>query len=372
MVKKGKFKLFSYFLEDYLIFYSSLNKNKKIIAFSIFEFEEINTIISNLNEFLDKRFLKYYSIQINVIKKDRKICILNLEDNEKDRIIKIFNLIFQKLIAIKTKISFLKCEILEKRFISIITSNLTPNLKIQKSTNSILLLLNQNFIKIFDFYRINLRALEENQYFLQNFLKLIKDIRRKGFLIFNFKKDLNDELTLMAYFIDIKKKNKDLVDIEKEINNFSNFELIKKQNLDINELYCILWRYEIGNNPILFKKISELFLYQDTHNFYTLMEFNSFFEDTLIENGLKFKRLSKNLFLIEDSSLFFIFSNLKFKLVLKILKKYISKYQIYFLILDKKECDNLLKIEKINLLKNVKIICPRMFSKFNIKILKNT
>ena len=60
MVKKGKFKLLSYVIEDQLIFYKSLNKNKKILAFSIIEAESFFPLLQILSDFLRKRFIKYF------------------------------------------------------------------------------------------------------------------------------------------------------------------------------------------------------------------------------------------------------------------------------------------------------------------------
>ncbi|MFX1339923.1 MAG: hypothetical protein ACFFDK_15030, partial [Promethearchaeota archaeon] len=61
MVKKGKFKLLSYVIEDQLIFYKSLNRNKKILAFSIIEVESFFPLLQILKDYLEKRILKYFS-----------------------------------------------------------------------------------------------------------------------------------------------------------------------------------------------------------------------------------------------------------------------------------------------------------------------
>ena len=91
MVRKGKFKILSYIVEEYLIFYTSLNRNKKILAFSIVETKDFYPLISILNNFLKKGFLNCYSIQIDISQRDNKFFILNFEDYRKERIIKFFN-----------------------------------------------------------------------------------------------------------------------------------------------------------------------------------------------------------------------------------------------------------------------------------------
>ena len=77
MIRKGKFKLFSYIVEDFLIFYKSINRNKKIISFSILESEDFFPLITILNNFLKQRFLNYYSIQISTTKRNKKLFFLN-------------------------------------------------------------------------------------------------------------------------------------------------------------------------------------------------------------------------------------------------------------------------------------------------------
>ncbi|MFW9828855.1 MAG: hypothetical protein ACFFEY_14785, partial [Candidatus Thorarchaeota archaeon] len=72
MVKKGKYKLFSYIIEKNLIFYKSLKKSNKIIAFALFEYFSFKSIKEILNDFLRKRIIHYFSIQINTNEEDRK------------------------------------------------------------------------------------------------------------------------------------------------------------------------------------------------------------------------------------------------------------------------------------------------------------
>ena len=83
MVRKGKFKLFSYIVDDYIIFYKSSNKIKKYIAFSILICEEYNSLIPVLNKFLIQRFLNYYTIQININSRNKKVILLNIEDKKR-------------------------------------------------------------------------------------------------------------------------------------------------------------------------------------------------------------------------------------------------------------------------------------------------
>jgi hypothetical protein len=72
MPKKGKYQLLSYLVNRYLIFYKSLNRNKKIVAFAMFEANSLNKTIPILNEFLKKRFIQSYSIQLNTLQEKKK------------------------------------------------------------------------------------------------------------------------------------------------------------------------------------------------------------------------------------------------------------------------------------------------------------
>ena len=74
---------------------------------------------------------------------------------------------------------------------------------------------------------------------------------------------------------------------------------------------------------------------------------------------------------IENQSVFLSLPKLDSNLILNILKKYYSKYEIFILILDNKDYDKLIKIAKINLLKNVRIISIEDLQRFDIEILRN-
>ena len=93
MVKKGKFKLFSFLLENYLIYYKSINKSNKLIAFSILECDNFLRIIKPLNEFLLNKYLFYYSIQLNIPQKRKTSIIISLVGEKRNNIDKFFNLI---------------------------------------------------------------------------------------------------------------------------------------------------------------------------------------------------------------------------------------------------------------------------------------
>ena len=140
MMKKGKYKLLSFFIEDYLLFYKSLNKTKNFIAFSIFECYDFNPVFGILTDYLKKRFLNYFSIQVNNNERGKILFILNFKDTNKDAIINMFHLLHQKLEEVKDDLNFLKHDVLIQNFFSIITQSFNFNMEITRSTDSLIIL----------------------------------------------------------------------------------------------------------------------------------------------------------------------------------------------------------------------------------------
>lgn len=369
MVKKGKFKLLSYLIDESLIYYKSLNRNKKIIGFSIFEIDDINSIVPILNRFLKKRILNYYSIQINIIESMKKIILLNFEDYEKNRILKIFNLICEKFARKNLNIKFLKNQYLENSFLKVITNDLDLKINVLKSSESLLINNHTNLMAL-SFYSINFDNLGNKRNFMYDFLNFIKNFNRDGYLILNFKLNSNDNIVISSYFVEKRRNNENLINMESEINNFFNCTLIEKLNVSIEAIFRLLWRFEISNKYFLLNEISELFLKDSQYNLRSISKINLQFEHKLLKNQINFNRLNKNLLLIEQHSLFLIFLHINFKLILELIKKHYPKYHIYILSLNEREYHKLLKIDKIKLLKNIKIVDPKEFQSFNVEIFK--
>ena len=369
MKKKGKFKLLSYIIEENLIYYTSLNRNKKIIAFSLIEIEDFNSIYLILNNFLKKRYLNYYSIQINIINKIKKIILLNFKDHSKSEIIKLFYLIKKTLINKNFQVKFLKKEQLEKTFLNIINTNMNFNTQIRLKSD-LIFIKNEKSSIFLDFYNINFEYLENKSSFMHNFIKLINNFNRRGYLIFNFKNNNNNNIIISAYFVEIKKKSKTSMNIETEMNNFFNYHLLKKQNVDLKVIPPFLWRFHIYDKFFLFKNVLDLFLIENQYSLHDLSKLNTNFENQLLKNQIEFKRLNKNLIFIEPHYLFLQLEILNLKVILDIIKKYYSKYIVYILILNEKDYIKLLKIGKMSLLKNIKILNPENFFSFDINVFK--
>ena len=371
MGKKGKYKLLSYLVDEYLIFYKNLINPKKFIAFCFLEVKKFYPLISILSKFLIEKYIKYFSIQLSTKDKNKKIVVINFEDIEKDRITKSFNIVYETLNKVGFIIKFLRNNDLEKEFLAILLNGFESNIHISKNSDSILIKDKKNPRRL-DFYRINLEIIDEKTYFIYCFLNIINNYNRNGYLIFHIKVDFSDNIKILYYFVEESKLYEDKNSIEKSINLFFNLALLEKLKINVKDLFKFLWRLGISDNFYLLEDLKDLFLPEDQNIFSELLSFNSQFEQNLLNNHIEFKRLSKYLIFIEQWCIFLVLPLLDSNLIWKIINHYHSKYFIYILILNEKDYDKLLEIKEIILLKKIKIIPPDEFSTFNFKSLKNS
>ena len=369
MAKKGKFHLLSYVIEEHLIFYKSVNKNKKILAFSIIESKNFYPLMESLNECLEKRYLEYFSVQLKVHENNKKVFLLNFEENNKGEIIKLFNLVYQKVIQLKDYINFLTNQNLEEMFLNIFNNKITPNLSIVKSADSILIK-NHKYSTIYNFYKININRIQNKFSFINNFLNLAANFNVDGYLVFNFKVDLRNNITLANYFVEIKNEVKFNQNIDLKINNFYSYDLFVKEPLEIKRFFNFLLRHEILNDTFLFKEFSGLFNCETKYDFQDLMKFNSQFETDLLKNNISFKRLNQNLIFIENRALFYYSPIIESKIILEILKRFSSEFRVYILIINDDEYEHLLRIDKIESLKNVIALNSSKFLNLDFKNFK--
>jgi hypothetical protein len=371
MVKKGKFKLFSFLIEKYLIYYKSLNKNNKLIAFSILEINNLLQILPFLNEFLLNNFLFYYSIQINVPNSRKIIIVLTFISNDKSKIDKFFNLVFQKIKEYNKSISFFKNHKLERHFFQILSNKLNIDMETLKMGDSLTLKQGEK-LQFLDFYEINCDFMLDQKVSLHNLIKALNNFNHKGYVIFNFKTKTSEEIISNSYFIDVTKTKDYLpLNIEEEINTLFNCEVLKKSVPHINRLNCILWRTNFSDKFYDITKDSDLFLSLSQYNFHDLSKFSVQFEKVLRLNQVDFHRLKPNLFFIEDKILFLILEYFNPVEIKNILEKFYSKYYVFILILNMEEYNNLINSNEINLMDNIKILNFKDFIKLNINELKH-
>ena len=368
MTKKGKYHLLSYIIDGHLVFYKSQNRCKKLIAFALFETDEFNLdIIETLNEFLKSKLIQYYSVQMSILEKTKKIYVLNFEATRRDNILQFLNIIHQNLTERKLNCKILEGSALEKRFLAIIVDKSSSEVIIKEESDSIMIE-EDNHTILLDFFSMKLGFLDKNLSFLSNFIKIIKNFRKKGFLIFNFVIDINHEIKFCLYFTEIVTEVDESVRTERSVNEFLSITVLERKIIKIKKFYNFLWRRGISNDYYLLH--SFLFLFEnDGIDESSIIKFNRNFERNLSEIQIKFIRFSDNLLLISQNFLFLTIQTLRAEYIQNVIAKYVSKYFIYIIILDKLEYEKLLEIRNLKSLENIQILDPNKVDDFDFSVI---
>ncbi len=361
MVKKGKFKVFSFLLENHLIYYKSINKNNKLIAFSILESDNFLRIIKPLNEFILNKYLIYYSIQLNIPQKRKTLIIISFVGENRSNIDKFFNLIKEKINNIDSSVSFLKNRKLKRHFLHVLSNNIDGGANSMKEPNFLVLKYGES-LKFIQTHQMNFENLKNQMISLHSLLKALKNFNQKGYMIFNIRTDNHQKIVTNAYFLDIKHDvNSNVIDIDKEINQLYDCELFKKSNLNISNIYRILWRVNVSDNFYVINNDADIFFSLSQFNFQDISKFNTQFVKILQLNKFNYHRLKPNLFFIEERILFLILEDNNLKYIKKLLKNFFSRYFIFILILNQKEYRKLIESNEIGLLDNLKILSFKDF-----------
>jgi len=378
MVKKGKFKLFSFLLENYLIYYKSINKSNKLIAFSILECDNFLRIIKPLNEFLLNKYLFYYSIQLNIPQKRKTLIIISLVGEKRSNIDKFFNLIKEQINSIDKSVSFLKNSKLKRHFLNVLSNNINGGANSMNQPNSLVLKCGDN-LKFIQIHQINCDNLKNQMIPLQSLLKALKNLNQKGYMIFNVRTNNREEIETNAYFLDIKHDlDSNVLNIDKEINQLYDCELFKKSNPNVSNLYRILWRVNISDNFYTINNDADIFFTLNHFNFQDISKFNAQFVKNLQLNNVDYYRLKPNLFFIEEKIIFLILEDNNLKEIKKLLEHFFSQYFIFILILNQKEHSKLIESNEVGLLDNLKILNFKDFAMLDFlelhkeNLLKNT
>ena len=367
MTKKGKFKLSSFLVEDYLIYYKSVNKNHKLNAFAVVLVSDFQDILQHLIRILKKRYFNYFSVQINVVEKREDLIIMNFENDNKDSIIRSFHTVYDYLDKNGKIVCFYKNEKLQNIFLDLLTVDLNSHIKLIRSSNS-LLIKNQNETKVFKVYELHLKN-ENSSILVPNFINYLIDSQLGGYFLLNFQFDDYDNIITKPIYINVSEKvQEDENIIEEEINDFFDRKLLKNIKLDFNDVFSILWRKPLNKNKQLFIKhldwgITEVKL--------KIREIANEVENSLRDNTINFQKINPYLFFIEQNTIFLIAKEADINHISKILNRYYSKYKIIILIIEEEEYEKLNNIEKISQLEDLKIMDLSIFSQFNYTTLKN-
>lgn len=367
--KKGKFRILSYLIDNNLIYYKSINKEKKLLAFSLFELSGYYPIDKILQEFLKQGLILFYSFQINILKPEEIMYFLCIRHENKGNIFKIFNSIMYKLNQIDHSIHFFKDQELENKYLKILTLDNHKNSLISDSIGSIRVKHNST-LKTLNFYIINNSKVSEVSDIIPQFINYLGNIKRNGYLIFNFLL-INDKISSEIYYVEfIEDLSIQIPDLELDVNNFFGSDLISKINLEIKKLFIPLWRYRLKNNHSSFQDSSKIHNLEYFYDYKVLLNFNQKFRELLEVSALEFHQFSRNLFFVEQSTLIVILATIKFKFLLNLIKKYRSKFFLLVIILNDKGYDNLMEMKNLNTIPNLKILNYEEFCQFDLKSIK--
>ncbi|MHA1349726.1 MAG: hypothetical protein ACTSPZ_02690 [Promethearchaeota archaeon] len=212
-------------------------------------------------------------------------------------------------------------------------------------------------IKIIQIHQINCDNLKYQMIPLHSLLKALKNFNQKGYMVFNVRTNNRQKIITNAYFLDIKHDvDSNAINIDKEINQLYNCELFKKSNLNISNIYRILWRVNVSDNFYPINHDAGIFFSLSHFNFKDISKFNTQFVKNLQLNKLDYYRLKPNLFFIEEKILFLILEDNNFKEIKKLLEHFFSQYFIFILILNQKEYRKLIESNEVGLLDNLKIL----------------
>ncbi len=366
-MKKSKFNLFSYVVEGDMIFFKSLNKNK-LLSFMIIRVIKFGSFISLLNEYLIKRYIKYFSLQIKIkIKSNQKIVIICFEDEEKDRIVKIHNFILNKLEKERDLIEIFNSNHLEDEFLNFGTIKFDSRSNLTLKSNSIILNEEQNTFSI-NMYNLNLDTSNKKDLYLQNLEEYLLNREIECNIIFHFAIDLIGSILVYSHIMEIQKSNfsNQLLD---NVNNFFAFNILQKKKINLEKFGLSLWRYKIFEDYVFFEEISEIFGIINKIDRNELEIFNFQFEKILHKKKIKFNRINEILLLIDRKILFITFIEFEPRILFNYFKKYSTKYIIYIFVPIDTVYTELQKIEKINQLNKVKIFNKNDF--LNLEIFGN-
>ncbi len=366
--KKGKFRLLSYIVDTNLIFYKSVNRESRIIAFTLFQLSKYYPVSKILQDFLRSGLIFFYSIELNIVAPNDIKYILCFTHNDKNKIFKDFNLIADKLCQLDKSIKFYQDDQLEREFLKILSLN-NKNITIRDILGS-LVLKNDSKLITLDFYLINYHKSPRPDEAIYELINYIGSLKRNGFFIFNFR-FINSYFVSEVYYIDfINEKNMGISNLEYEVNSFFNLDLICKFRISLKRAFSPLWRYSLSKYQNSLKDISEVLNLEYYYNSKNIIIFNEEFINLLNANGINFHQLSQNLFFINQSILVIVLATKRFKYILDLLKKYQSKYILLIIILNDKVYDDLMNIKNINTIPNLKIINYEDFYEIDLTSLK--
>ena len=382
MVKKGKYNLFSFSIEDEMIKYHSKNNVKKYVFFSILKTNSLKKLVPLLNSLLVKGMMKYYSIQFSNKKNYTSSVLFNFQDEQKENILKSLKIIKEDVREHLKNDSlyarFLRGNELNKEYVNIIEVDLGDSLEINNKKDFCIVKNKKKirYIKLYSLYFIQDSAIES---LLNIFFNLITDLGIKGNLILNF--ILKNGLVVFSPFFVEHFYNKNIdTKLVEMVNEFISSELsIREENIKMKLIGNLLWRLNFSKNFIDYKNnesmLFSLFsiiqngekslaLNGQKNSLSTTKKFMTLVIEVLKRNNFNFNKIDFNVLEINNQYIILTIDDFNPSLIYNTFKKYYPKRIIYLVIHNQSLFKKILLETKISNLLGVKVFNPIGFIKF--------
>jgi len=363
MTEKGKFKFASYLVEEKLIFFKS--KKNKMVAFTVFCTSNFKKVLPILNKMLEKRYFEYFSWQIMLNKDEKDFFIINFIDT-KTGVIKAFNLIEQELKNLNFQNLFLDKEELKTTFFEILSQEVNSRLSMNKSLNTIIIK-NPDELRILSIYELNLNLFIEQENLFENIINYLRDLGKQFLIYFNFCINRYNLISNYGILIELLNQKSEKVNLDEQVNQFFDYPLLNKPKIKLKQIMNLLWRKSLPSSRVFYDS-SRFFLNQDTN-----YEINSLISNLLMKfdkNKINFYQINEQILFIDDHILLVLIENLDLELLSNLLKKYYSKYKVMMLFLNEGDYYEIMKVDKISKLKDLRILRMSDLTELNYNILK--
>ncbi len=363
-IKTAKYQPLSYFIENNLIIYSSLNRINKLVAFTIIQTQDVSKLIQVLKNILMKSCLDSYTIQIGI--RSVSYIILKFINEEKKEIIQDCFKIREFLNEAEIQYSLLENNHLKMVFFSILCNEVDPTLSeigVSVSKSKIRLSINNDKPSLnYVFYNINLDLLTDEIYFFQHITRFLEEREIRGYLFVYYTVDNIGDLKGGAYLAVLQREEEDSIDLIKMSREFFKKELLEIQVPKIDLTWRFLWRLPMCDDLFRIKvgfKMGQQKIPSTTN------EVISHLKGKLAENDIKYKTVEEHLFLIIQKYLFSIISGLDLNRVTAIIKEYINEYKIYILLINKTDYSKLISYDNISQIPSLTILNIEEFLDLN-------